>query len=61
MAPELLLEGQGVLNQPQYPKAAGRKPRYNPRAVDAWALGVMLYLLVTGCYPFEVSGHMLLP
>lgn len=27
---------------------------YDAKAVDAWAMGVLLYLLVTGCYPFEV-------
>ncbi len=27
---------------------------YNARAVDAWAMGVLMYLLVTGRYPFEV-------
>jgi hypothetical protein len=29
-------------------------PPYDAKAVDAWAMGVLLYLLVTGCYPFEV-------
>lgn len=29
---------------------------YDAKAVDAWAMGVLLYLLVTGCYPFEVGG-----
>ncbi len=28
---------------------------YDARAVDAWALGVLMYLLVTGKYPFEVG------
>ena len=26
---------------------------YNPEAVDVWAMGVMLYLMLTGTYPFE--------
>ena len=30
-------------------------PKYDAKAVDVWAMGVMLYLLVTGVYPFEVS------
>ncbi|PNG99079.1 Serine/threonine-protein kinase SRK2J, partial [Tetrabaena socialis] len=29
------------------------KAPYDPRSVDAWAMGVLLYLLVTGRYPFE--------
>lgn len=39
---------QGQALQPQVP--------YDAKAVDAWAMGVLLYLLVTGCYPFEVSS-----
>ena len=26
---------------------------YDPESVDVWAMGVMLYLLLTGTYPFE--------
>lgn len=29
-------------------------PPYDAKKVDAWAMGVVLYLLVTGTYPFEV-------
>lgn len=32
-------------------------PVYDARGVDAWSIGVMLYLLVTGKYPFEVSSR----
>lgn len=31
-------------------------PKYDAKAVDVWAMGVMLYLLVTGVYPFEVGN-----
>lgn len=56
MAPELLLEEHaGVAARQQHQVALPSKhPRYDPRAVDVWALGVMLFLLVTGTYPFEV-------
>ncbi|GFH15541.1 protein kinase domain-containing protein, partial [Haematococcus lacustris] len=30
---------------------------YDARAVDAWAMGVLMYLLITGKYPFEDPGH----
>ena len=32
-------------------------PPYDAKKVDAWAMGVVLYLLVTGTYPFEVLQH----
>ncbi|KAF6257642.1 kinase-like domain-containing protein [Scenedesmus sp. NREL 46B-D3] len=32
---------------------AGKAPPYDAKKVDAWAMGVLLYLLVTGTYPFE--------
>ena len=60
MAPELLLEGQLNPTESQHAKQRPRnQPRYNPKAVDVWALGVMLFLLVTGVYPFEVSSLLL--
>jgi serine/threonine protein kinase len=33
-----------------------KAPPYDAKKVDAWAMGVLLYLLVTGTYPFEVSS-----
>lgn len=35
------------------PGGAGMMMHYNPEAVDVWAMGVMLYLMLTGTYPFE--------
>jgi len=48
MAPEML--GYGSKRQ-----ANGDK--YDARAVDVWAMGVMLYLMVAGVYPFEDPDH----
>lgn len=48
MSPEVL-----GLSQKAEPVFGG--PAYDGRAVDVWAIGVMLFVLVTGSYPFEVS------
>lgn len=58
MAPELLLEEHPGLQMGAHQLSAhpDKQPRYDPRAVDVWALGVMLYLLVSGMYPFEVCS-----
>jgi serine/threonine protein kinase len=48
MSPELI--GVGPIGSPDLAPSP-----YNARAVDAWSMGVMLYLLVSGRYPFEVS------
>ena len=48
MAPELLSGPAGMANP---------NGRYDAVAVDVWAIGVMLYLCVTGVYPFEDPAH----
>lgn len=40
---------------PPHPLADQQQPPYDAKKVDAWAMGVVLYLLVTGTYPFEVK------
>ena len=40
MCPEMILGSRG----------------YNPKAMDAWGLGVILYVMVVGHMPFEVSA-----
>jgi hypothetical protein len=41
---------------PTYHQQQQQAPPYDAKAVDAWAMGVVLYLLLTGTYPFEVRG-----
>jgi serine/threonine protein kinase len=49
MAPELLGSATGGFLALQ----ERRIGQYDARACDVWAMGVLLYLLVTGQYPFE--------
>lgn len=37
----------------------GKKVPYDARKVDIWAMGVTLYVLVAGAYPFQVSACMI--
>lgn len=48
MSPELLNGPAGMANP---------NGKYDAVAVDVWAIGVMLYLIVTGVYPFEDPSH----
>lgn len=50
------LGGAGPLAQLDPLLLGGGPPSYDARAVDAWAMGVMLFLLTTSKYPFEASG-----
>lgn len=62
--PELLQQGGGSAGAGLFMGhglgGTGGRPgsahAYDARAVDAWAMGVLLYLLVTGRYPFEVRA-----
>ncbi len=49
MCPELVRAAGDARQHPQ-----GGGALYDGRSVDAWALGVLMYLLTTGRYPFEV-------
>ena len=30
---------------------------YDPRRVDVWTLGMMMFVLLFGLYPYQVSGR----
>ena len=49
----LLLPATNASDLPS-PSAAPPR-RYDPSATDCWSMGVLLYLIVVGYYPFEVS------
>jgi hypothetical protein len=58
MAPELLQQPPPAANAaPDAANANAAPPPYDARAADAWALGVLLHLLLAGAYPFEDEGH----
>ena len=45
MSPELLASGANRLGRP-----------FDAAAADVWALGICLFLMVSGIYPFEVCN-----
>jgi hypothetical protein len=44
---------------PEILQASGKAgdPGYDGRAADVWSLGVFLFVLLAGCYPFEDPGR----
>ncbi|EGW12566.1 Serine/threonine-protein kinase MARK2 [Cricetulus griseus] len=52
---QMLKEGCGSLNY-MAPEILARK-RYDGLAVDMWSLGVLLYALVTGYFPYEETTY----
>jgi hypothetical protein len=58
MAPELLQQPPPPPpSTPTTTTTTTCTPPYDARAADAWALGVLLYLLLAGAYPFEDERH----
>jgi serine/threonine protein kinase len=50
-----VVKGETHCGTPNYmaPELFCKKNVYNPFKVDMWALGVLLYYLFEGCYPFR--------
>ncbi|KAG2434282.1 hypothetical protein HXX76_008006 [Chlamydomonas incerta] len=60
MSPEILVHQQQLATYDGAGAGGGGHappPPYDARRVDAWAMGVLMYLLVTGRYPFEDESH----
>lgn len=50
-----VVKGETHCGTPNYmaPELFCKKNIYNPFKVDVWALGILLYYLHEGCYPFK--------
>jgi serine/threonine protein kinase len=50
MAPELLTHNVAEVLGSNHPSPEGE---YDPRAVDVWSMGALLFICVAGVFPFE--------
>jgi serine/threonine protein kinase len=56
-SPEVLSEEREDPNSPTSPKAAGGEGVMGRAAADMWALGILIFTMMTGAKPFEANNE----